>query len=89
MTSALQRGSNLQNTVKKIMLIPDARQNQLSRKMKTPMFGERFISDNWRIILFDVLYNNWNKNKKKVKIDELMGKSSKSKKSEDLQLSFF
>lgn len=80
MTSALQRGSNLKSTVKKIMLIPVERENQLNRKMKTPMFGERFNDENWGVVLFDVLYAKWNKAKTKIKINELIGATTTKKK---------
>ncbi len=86
MTSALQRGSNLNRNVKKVMLLPADRMRQLARKMKTPMFGERFEQDNWAIILFDVLYNHWNKDKAKIYIDDLFGKPTtiiKTKKLKD------
>src|SRR4030066_2001109 len=86
MTSALQRGSNLNKNVKKVMLLPVERMRQLARKMKTPMFSERFEQDNWNIILFDVLYNNWNKNKARIKIEDLFGKPTtviKTKKIKD------
>lgn len=42
--------------------------------MKSPLFSERFESDNWSIIFFDVLYNNWDNNKTKIQIDELFNK---------------
>lgn len=42
--------------------------------MKSPLFSERFESDNWSIIFFDVLYNNWDNNKTNIQIDELFNK---------------
>jgi DNA modification methylase len=72
MTSALQRGSNIDSMVPKVMLYPVDRQNQFNQKMKSPLFGERFISDNWKTILFDVLYANWNKSKANIDIDKLL-----------------
>ncbi|MCL5990778.1 MAG: DNA adenine methylase [Bacteroidetes bacterium] len=76
MTSALQRGSNIDKFVNKVMLIPVDRKKQLYRKMKSPMFSERFEHDNWSIIYFDVLYSYWNKNKAKLYINDLFNQPS-------------
>jgi DNA modification methylase len=76
MTDALQRGSNLDKSVKKIMLFPVDREGQFQRKLKSPMFSEWFIGDNWSIVLFDVLYEAWNKSKKRTDIEELLNKST-------------
>lgn len=92
MTSALQRGSNLEKSIKKVMLLPAERMNQLARKMKSPMFSERYEDDNWSIILFDVLYNQWNKDKTKTKIDNLFGQPTtikKTKTKDENQLNLF
>lgn len=64
MTSALERGSNVDKNVKKVMLFPIDREPQFNRKQKSPLFSERYISDNWCFLLFDVLLNNWQKAKK-------------------------
>jgi len=80
MTSALQRGSNLEKSIKKVMLLPAQRMKQLTRKMKSPMFYERYEDDNWSIILFDVLYKQWDKDKTKTKIDDLFGQPTTIKK---------
>jgi len=71
MTSALQRGSNVENDVKKIMLFPSDRLKQFERKMKAPMFNERFIGDNWQFILFEDFLKAWTKKKTKLVIDEI------------------
>ncbi|KAB2878590.1 hypothetical protein F9K33_12400 [bacterium] len=85
MTSALQRGSNVEQSVTKVMLYPVDRQNQFNQKMKSPLFGERFKSDNWKIILFDVLYANWSKNKRNIDITKLFSEPTtiKAKKNVD------
>ncbi len=80
MTSALQRGSNIAQSAKKVMLLPVDRLGQLSRKMKSPMFFESYEQDNWNIIFFDVLYNHWDTARAKIKIDDLFGKPSSIKK---------
>ncbi|MBU0763223.1 MAG: hypothetical protein KJ607_00145, partial [Bacteroidetes bacterium] len=92
MTSALQRGSNLVTAVKKVMLLPADRMKQLARKMKTPMFSERYEQDNWNIIMFDVFYKQWDKDKTKTKIDDLFGQPTtikKTKEDDENQLSLF
>lgn len=74
------------------MLLPAERMNQLARKMKSPMFSERYEDDNWIIILFDVLYNQWNKDKTKTKIDNLFGQPTiikKTKTKDENQLNLF
>lgn len=74
MTSALQRGSNLQSAIPKYILIPEDRDNQLLRKLKSPMFQERFTSDNWQIIYFEALSEAYSKHKGKTNINELINK---------------
>lgn len=74
MTSALQRGSNVEKEVKKIMLFPADRENQFNQKLKSPMFNERFVSDNWSYLIFDELYNSWYKKKRELNIEDLFNK---------------
>jgi DNA modification methylase len=78
MTSALQRGSNVENDVKKIMLFPSDRLKQFERKMKAPMFNERFIGDNWQFILFEDFLKAWTKKKTKLVIDEISHSGAKT-----------
>lgn len=78
MTSALQRGSNVEYDVKKIMLFPSDRLKQFERKMKAPMFNESFIGDNWRFILFEDLLKAWTKRKSKLVIDEITHSGTKT-----------
>jgi hypothetical protein len=61
MTSGLVRGSNLQPGVPKYLIIPEEREDQFKRKMKSPMFSERFEMDSWKLIFFDALRNNYKK----------------------------
>ncbi len=92
MTSALQRGSNIQSDVKKVMFLPEARKKQLARKMKSPMFSERYEQDNWHIVFLDVLYKQWNKDKKNTNIDDLFGQTpatNKNKEADENQLDLF
>ena len=81
MISALHRGSNVLQSVPKIMLIPIDRFKQFQNKMKSPMFFERFNNDNWKIILFDVLYQAWFINGKRIDIEELFNKPTTFKQS--------
>lgn len=74
MTSALLRGSNLDKSTNKIMLIPSERIKQFNRKMKAPLFSERFKEDNWSIVLFEVLYQHWNIDKSKLSIYDILNK---------------
>ena len=71
MTSALQRGSTIDKDVPKIMLFPSDRVKQFERKMKTPLFNERYESDNWKFVLFEELYKAWNKLKANLIIEEI------------------
>ena len=88
MTSALERGSNVEPSVKKVMLFPNDREIQYKRKMKSPMFKERYISDNWNFILFNSLLSmRFPTKKKKVNIEELFNESTI--KNQNNQLSLF
>ena len=68
MTSGLQRGSNVDANVDKFMVIPFDRLKQFNQKLKSPMFSERFIKDNWKIIFFEILIEEYNKTKNKTKV---------------------
>jgi hypothetical protein len=78
MTSGLVRGSNLSQDVPKYMIIPQEREEQLQRKMKSPMFAERFELDSWKILFFDTIRSNYNKLKTgKILIDKLINEKVK------------
>jgi hypothetical protein len=78
MTSGLVRGSNLSLDVPKYMIIPQEREEQLQRKMKSPMFAERFELDQWQILYFDVIRSNYPKLKSGLlQIDKLVGEKQK------------
>jgi 16S rRNA G966 N2-methylase RsmD len=81
MTSALLRGSNIAQSVPKIMLFPEARLKQFEKKMKTPMFLERYTKDNWNFIVFDNLYHEWNNMRTNINISEIAGVVNKPYKS--------
>lgn len=76
MTSALVRGSNSLPATPKYLVIPDEREDQLRRKMKSPMFAERFALDQWGILFFDTIRLN----QKKLKTGEVLPKDLTDKK---------
>ena len=71
MTESLNRGSNIDPSVPKFLLIPQEREPQLIRKMKSPMFAMRFKDDNWGVMYFDALREEFWKKKSKKDIDIL------------------
>jgi 16S rRNA G966 N2-methylase RsmD len=78
MTSGLVRGSNLSPEVPKYMVIPQEREEQLQRKMKSPMFAERFELDSWKILFFDTVRSNYNKLKNDtIHINDLVNEKVK------------
>ena len=72
MTSGLQRGSNVENSVPKFLVIPEEREAQFSQKMKSPMFSERFNSDNWKIIYCGALTEEFLKHRGKTDIEKIV-----------------
>lgn len=53
MTSGLLRGSNLLGKVRRYIVIPEERENQLAAKMRSPLFKDRFEDDGWVVLHFD------------------------------------
>jgi 16S rRNA G966 N2-methylase RsmD len=74
MTESLNRGSNIDPTVPKFLVIPEDREPQLIRKMRSPMFANRFKDDNWRVIFFEPLRKEYWKKKGKMDIFKLVDK---------------
>lgn len=74
MTSGLQRGSNLPATVPKTMVIPEEREDDFNRKMKSPLFSEYFQKDNWTLAYFNALREAFTKTKAKTDLESLFGK---------------
>lgn len=74
MTSGLMRGSNLPAYVPKYLVIPAEREAQLKKKMRSPLFQERFVSDSWRVLFFSTLFDSYSKSKEKLDIERLVGK---------------
>lgn len=55
MTDALLRGSHLDGSVPKYMIIPEEREKDYARKMRHPMFAQHAREENWHPIHFDTL----------------------------------
>ncbi|MCJ7653948.1 MAG: hypothetical protein MUO97_01380 [Dehalococcoidia bacterium] len=74
MTEALRRASSIPYNTDKYMVLPDERVNQLTKKMKSPMFGQQFEDDGWQVLYYDALYNNERYLKQgKKQIDDVVG----------------
>ena len=74
MTSGLQRGSNLPTDVPKTKVVPEERENDFERKMKSPLFSEHFQKDNWTLAYFNALREAFTKSKAKTDLELLLGK---------------
>lgn len=74
MTSGLQRGSNVESSVPKFLVLPEERETQLMQKLKSPMFSERFTQDNWKILYFGALREEYSKHKGQTDIEKLIDK---------------
>ena len=74
MTSGLQRGSNLPAEIPKTMVIPEERENDFERKMKSPLFSEHFAKDNWTLAYFNALREAYTKTKAKTELESLFNK---------------
>ncbi len=73
MTSGLQRGSNLPANVPKTMVIPEEREKDYERKMKSPLFSEHFNKDNWSLVYFNALREAFTKAKARTALEALFG----------------
>ncbi|MGO8928248.1 MAG: DNA methyltransferase [Limisphaerales bacterium] len=73
MTSGLQRGSNLPANVPKTMVIPEEREKDYERKMKSPLFSEHFNKDNWTLVYFNALREAFTKAKARTALEALFG----------------
>lgn len=78
-TESLNRGSNIDSEVPKFLLIPQERERQLLRKMRSPMFANRFKDDNWKVIFFEALRAEYGKKKGKTDILKLVDKKVRKK----------
>ena len=74
MTSGLQRGSNLPTGVPRTMVIPEERERDFERKMKSPLFSHHFEQENWALLFFDAFRQAFTKTKSKTSIESFLGK---------------
>ena len=72
MMSAIMRGSNVDASVDKFMVLPEERDTQLSNKMTSPLFREHFENENWHIIYFDALRAAYVKEKTDLDINSIV-----------------
>jgi|TARA_B100000315_G_scaffold77756_1_gene71065 hypothetical protein len=70
-TEAIVRGANIDYPIKRIIVIPEERENLLSRKVREPALKDRISSDNWLFIRYGDFYNYYGSNKKKRNINPL------------------
>lgn len=73
MTEALKRGSNVAPDVPKYMIIPQDREAQLFRKLRSPLFADRFNDDSWRTIYAEKLESAYQKEKNDADIEAIVG----------------
>jgi hypothetical protein len=73
MTSGLQRGSNLPSDVPKTMVIPEEREADFERKMKSPLFSDHFQKDNWTLLYFNTFREAFTKTKAQTALEPLFG----------------
>ncbi len=73
MTSGLQRGSNLPAHVPKTMVLPEEREADFGRKMKSPLFSEYFQNDNWTLLYFNKFIEAFTKTRAGTPLEPLLG----------------
>ncbi|MBI5378608.1 MAG: DNA adenine methylase [Nitrospirae bacterium] len=74
MTEALKRGSNIDSAVPKYLVIPQGREEQFRRKLRSPLFSERYQQDSWNPIFGEALDNAFLRHRSKVDIASLIKK---------------
>ena len=94
MTEGLKRGSNIESSVPKYLVIPQEREDQLLRKLRSPLFGAHFEKDSWKCLFFEALERAYQKEKGKLDITALVAKkvaqasTKRSRNPDQLNLSF-
>lgn len=68
-TEAIVRGSNIEYPVKRIIVIPEERDNLLARKLKEPALADKIKDDKWIFIHYNDFYSYYGTNKRKRSID--------------------
>jgi len=74
MTESLKRGSNIDSSVPKYLVIPQEREDQFLRKLRSPLFGERFQQDSWKPLFAEALDQAFQKHRDKVDLATLIDK---------------
>jgi 16S rRNA G966 N2-methylase RsmD len=74
MTEGLKRGSNIESSVPKYLVIPQEREDQLLRKLRSPLFGDRFTKDSWKCLFFEAVDRAFQKEKGKLDVTALVAK---------------
>ncbi|MCK4857862.1 MAG: hypothetical protein KAT58_07845 [candidate division Zixibacteria bacterium] len=78
-TSVLERSSHIAESIERYILLPDERYPLLQRKLRMPMFAERFAKDGWKVIYYNHFRKNYSDLKNKSKsLAELTDKPEKS-----------
>jgi len=72
MMSAFLRGSNVNQSVRKYMILPEEREIQLRNKMASPLFKNYYEKENWKIIFFDTLRAGYIKEKNNLDIESII-----------------
>ncbi len=89
MTEALKRGSNIEPSVPKYLVLPQEREDQLSRKLRSPLFSEHFEKDSWKCLFFEALERAYQKEKGALDVTSLVAKKVAKTSRNAPQLSLF
>ncbi len=76
MTEALKRGSNIDSDVPKYLVIPQEREDQFRRKLRSPLFSERFMQDSWNPLFAEVLDEAYQKQRGTINVASLSKKKA-------------
>jgi 16S rRNA G966 N2-methylase RsmD len=80
-TSALERTSHIESAIGRYILLPDERYPLLQKKLRMPMFEERFRRDGWKVICYDYFTKNYADLKSgKVALDALVDTPARAEK---------
>ncbi len=85
MTEALKRGSNVESAVAKYLVIPQDREDQLRRKLRSPLFRDRFEKDSWNPIFSELLEAVYQKEGKDLDVRKLVARKIPDKLSRHVQ----
>jgi hypothetical protein len=68
-TEAIVRGTNIDYPLTRIIIIPEERENLLSRKVQEPMLAERIENDKWKFVRYRDFYALYARQKHKNDFD--------------------